>query len=71
MNPWALDAHQKRALLVCRDAVWAEEVLRDRGGRLTADSIRRLTLMATDDQTAADRAYADAVVREMDRKAGR
>lgn len=51
------------------DAVWAEEVLRDRGGELSAQNLRALTLLATGDQGKADREYAKRLNRDMDRKA--
>lgn len=47
-----------------RPAVWAEEVLRTRGGELTAESLRALTLLATGDRDQADAAYARRVLEE-------
>lgn len=38
--------------------VWAEELLRERGGELTAEQLGAATLLATGDRLAADRARA-------------
>ena len=42
-----------------RDAVWAEEVIRDRGSSLTPESLYRLTMLATGDVNAAEKAQAE------------
>jgi len=50
------------------DALQAEEVLRDRGSKLSAKSLRKLVLLATGSEDAADQAYCDRVL--SDAKAG-
>jgi len=40
------------------DAVWAQEQLREHGGKLKADLLGRLTLLATGDRDQAERAWA-------------
>lgn len=71
MNPFDLPPEQRRVFELCLDSVWAEETLRDRGGRFDSKTIRKLTLMATDDEEAADRACAEAMLAEIDAKNGK
>lgn len=47
-----------------RDALWAEEKLRDTPG-LTPESVRRLTLLATGSEAAAEDAWAKAEMARM------
>ncbi len=48
-------------------AVYADEVLRERGGDLGCKAIHTLTLMATGDREAADRAFVKRAHEEMRR----
>ncbi len=43
-------------------ALRAEEILRDKGGNLTPESLRALVLQATGDEDAADDAYCRRVL---------
>lgn len=47
------------------DALWAEEVLRERGNSLTADEVERLTLLATGSKKAAEDAWSKALAAQM------
>jgi hypothetical protein len=47
------------------DALWAEEVLRDRGGSLKATELKSLVLVSTGDQDEADTAFANRLLEEM------
>lgn len=59
-----MDGPQKLKLQLNQPAVWAEETLRERGTKLTAESLRHLTMLATGDQDKADEAYARRVLEE-------
>ncbi len=48
--------------------IWAEEVLRDRGGSLTAQSLYDLTLLATGDEDYAGTVAARRVLEEERRR---
>ena len=63
-----LPSADKLKLLANADAIWAEEVLRERGGSLPADALRTVTLLATGSQDAADDAFARRVLEEERRK---
>jgi len=65
LNPWQLDERQRQILLANQDALWADEVLRARGSTLTPESVRSLTLLATDDPLAADQAFAERVLEQL------
>lgn len=45
--------------------LWAEEVLRDRGGGLTARELQEMTLLATGDKDKAEKAMTDRIAEEM------
>jgi len=65
LNPWELTATQRRTLLEHISGLWAEEVLRERGSSLSADSAKSLTLLATGDRKEADKAWLQAKQREV------
>ena len=46
----------RRAWVANIDRLWAEEVLRDRGGSLEPDQLYTITWLATGDRMAADKA---------------
>lgn len=56
---------QRQALALNMDGVWAEEVLRERGGDMDNRAIYYLTYMATGDKAAAEEARAKRIVEEM------
>jgi hypothetical protein len=58
------------ALLENLDGLWAQEVLNERGERLTADSLRDLTLMATEDRKKADKAWKKRAFEEVKTQCG-
>lgn len=60
--------HQRRILLDGIDGAWAEEVLRDRYGELTADQIYYLTYLVSGNQQEAQRAQMARTLEEMRRK---
>lgn len=70
-NPWGgpLTDVQRRLLEASLPGVWAEEVLRERAGELTAAAIRSLTLVATGDPFEAERAFNRRVLADL--RAGR
>lgn len=70
INPYGLTAGQKLALERQMDGVWAEEQLRDHGGQVDADTLRRLLLLATGDEDAAEDAWCRRV-REEEREKSR
>ena len=47
------------------DPVWAQEQLRTHGGKLKADTLKRLVLLATGDEAAAQKAWERRVHEEM------
>jgi hypothetical protein len=47
------------------EGVWAEEILRERGGSLGNKAVYQLTLLATGSETAARDARADRVAEEL------
>ena len=49
------------------DSLWAEEVLRERGGGLSADDIYTVTWLATGSKDKAEDAKTDRLMREMRR----
>jgi hypothetical protein len=51
------------------DRLRAREVLRERGGDLTPESLRELTLLATGSENMADGAYCDQILRQVSRQA--
>ncbi len=51
------------------DAVWAEEVLRDEWDALSAESVKKLTLLVTGDEMQAQKAWAAKL--DADMRAGR
>jgi len=57
-----LTPEQALILSANRDAVLAEETLRERGGELTPESLYRLTLLATGDRDRAEMAQARRVL---------
>ena len=54
MNP-----ARKRIFLELIDGLWAEEVLRDRGGSLSPAQLYALILMKTGDKAKAEDAWAE------------
>lgn len=50
------------------DSLWAQEKLREDGGKIKADALRRLVLLATGDEKAAEEAWAKRVHEEMRRQ---
>jgi hypothetical protein len=52
-----LDAH--------RESIWAEEVLKQRGGSLKAKELKMLVLLATGDRDQADSEYSQRLLEEM------
>ncbi len=56
---------EAETLIACQDAVWADEILRDRGGSLSGEQAHALTLLATGDKKKADKAWVDAKKREV------
>jgi hypothetical protein len=54
-----VSACRRQILLANLEPVWAEGVMRDRGGSLSPESVRALTLLITDDPLAADTAFSE------------
>lgn len=62
MNPWELSAGQRAVLLANMKSLEAEEVLRDKGGDLTPESLGKLVELITGDEDAGQRAAARRVL---------
>ncbi len=56
---------QRQALALNMDSIWAEEVLRDRGGDLDNRAIYALTWMATGDKRKAEDAKSRRIMEEL------
>lgn len=67
ISPFSLSRQQRRVLLSNLEPLQAEEILRENGG-LKADSIKALTLLATGDKKAAEKAWTEAQGREQERR---
>ena len=52
-------------------AIRATETLREWGGEVTAEALRKLVLEATGDETAADEAYCQRILDESRRETAR
>lgn len=58
-----------RLKLLCNvEPLWAEQMLRERGGSLTADELRRLVLLSTGDSAEASAAWSRRVLEEREAK---
>lgn len=56
---------QRRLLVLNMDSVWADEVLRERGGSLDNRAIYYMTLMATGSKEQAEDAKSKRIMEEL------
>lgn len=59
-----MSEHEQRAWEANIGAVWAEEVLRERGGSLSGDQLYHITLLATGDRKRAEKDRARRILDE-------